>query len=69
MKKRFLRDDGYSKGSDAAAEAYRKKALEFHPDKTLEQAAEDKFKEAAEAYEVLSDQTKAKVRSIWTSGF
>jgi molecular chaperone DnaJ len=46
--KRFL-DIRVFKGSDAAAikKAYRKKALEFHPDKTLEQTAEDKFKEAA----------------------
>ena len=34
--------------------AYRKKALQYHPDKE----AEEKFKEAAEAYEVLSDPQK-----------
>ncbi len=39
--------------------AYRKKAIEFHPDKNLgDKAAEDKFKEAAEAYEVLGDADK-----------
>jgi len=39
--------------------AYRKKAMEFHPDKNQgDPAAETKFKEAAEAYEVLSDATK-----------
>ena len=39
--------------------AYRKKALEFHPDRNKsDPAAETKFKEAAEAYDVLSDGEK-----------
>lgn len=39
--------------------AYRKVAMQFHPDRNPgDKSAEDKFKEAAEAYEILSDQDK-----------
>lgn len=39
--------------------AYKKKAIQYHPDKNPDNPeAEDKFKEAAEAYEILSDEQK-----------
>ena len=42
--------------------AYRQAAIKYHPDRAPDdQAAEEKFKEAAEAYEVLSDHKKRQV--------
>ncbi len=52
---------GVSKGATAEEikKAYRKTALKYHPDRNPDdKAAEEKFKEAAEAYEVLSDPNK-----------
>jgi molecular chaperone DnaJ len=52
---------GVSKGAsaDEIKKAYRKVAMQYHPDRNPgDKSAEDKFKEAAEAYEVLSDQDK-----------
>jgi molecular chaperone DnaJ len=52
---------GVSKSSsaDEIKKAYRKVAMQFHPDRNPgDKEAEDKFKEAAEAYEILSDADK-----------
>src|ERR1700748_689919 len=52
---------GLSKGAsaDEIKKSYRKVAMQFHPDRNPgDKAAEEKFKEAAEAYEVLSDADK-----------
>ena len=61
MKQDFYEILSISKNATAAEikKAYRKKAIEFHPDKNQGDAeAEEMFKKAAEAYEVLSDPDK-----------
>jgi len=61
MKDDFYDILGVSKGASAAEikKAYRKKAIEFHPDKNPgDTTAEEKFKKAAEAYEILSNADK-----------
>ncbi len=48
-----------SANADEIKKAYRKVAMQYHPDRNPgDKSAEDKFKEAAEAYEVLSDADK-----------
>ncbi len=60
-KKDYYEVLGVAKGAekDEIKKAYRKLAMKHHPDKNPgDKSAEGKFKEAAEAYDVLSDDTK-----------
>ena len=63
MGKDYYKILGIAKGAseDDVRKAYRKMALKFHPDKNKSAGAEEKFKEIAEAYEVLSDKRKRDV--------
>ena len=45
-------------GEEDIRKAFRKKAMEYHPDRNKSAGAEDKFKEINEAYQVLSDPKK-----------
>ncbi len=61
MKQDYYDILGVSKGASTSEikKAYRKKAIEFHPDKNPgDSIAEEKFKNAAEAYEILGDSDK-----------
>src|SRR3989339_576356 len=60
MKKDFYDTLGVSKGADKdeIKSAYRKLAMQNHPDRNKSPDAEEKFKEINEAYEVLSNDQK-----------
>src|SRR4249920_1832965 len=61
MKKDFYEILGVSKSvsQDEIKKAYRKVAMQYHPDRNPgDKVSEEKFKEAAEAYEILSDPDK-----------
>ncbi|MCE2789466.1 MAG: molecular chaperone DnaJ [Saprospiraceae bacterium] len=61
MKRDYYEILGVEKTADESAikKAYRKVAMQYHPDRNPDdKEAEEKFKEAAEAYEVLSDPNK-----------
>ena len=49
---------GRSSSEEEIKKAFRKKALELHPDRNKSPDAEEKFKEVNEAYQVLSDPEK-----------
>ena len=50
---------------DEIKRAYRHTALKYHPDRNSgDKEAEENFKEAAEAYEVLSDREKRKIYDL-----
>ncbi len=61
MKQDYYETLGINKGASATEikKAYRKKAIKYHPDKNPDdKTAEENFKKAAEAYEILSDDNK-----------
>ncbi|KAI1883274.1 hypothetical protein AGOR_G00243520 [Albula goreensis] len=63
MGKDYYKILGIQKGAaeEDIKKAYRKQALKWHPDKNKASNAEEKFKEIAEAYEVLSDPKKREI--------
>ena len=67
MTNNYYKTLGVPKGCDAGTikKAYRKMAIKWHPDKNPDNPdAEEKFKEIAEAYEILSDENKRKMYGL-----
>nr|ABE57132.1 heat shock protein Hsp40 [Liriomyza sativae] len=63
MSKDFYKVLGIARtaNDDEIKKAYRKLALKYHPDKNHTPQAEERFKEIAEAYDVLSDKKKREI--------
>ncbi|XP_068130578.1 dnaJ homolog subfamily B member 1-like [Hyperolius riggenbachi] len=63
MGKDYYKILGIAKGAseEDIKKAYRKQALKYHPDKNKDPGAEERFKEIAEAYDVLSDPKKREI--------
>ncbi|KAG8441280.1 hypothetical protein GDO86_006855 [Hymenochirus boettgeri] len=63
MGKNYYSILGISRGAseEDIKKAYRKQALKYHPDKNKDPGAEERFKEIAEAYDVLSDPKKKEI--------
>ncbi|XP_005112000.1 dnaJ homolog subfamily B member 1 [Aplysia californica] len=63
MGKDYYKVLGIARGAseEEIKKAYRKMALKYHPDKNKSPGAEEKFKEIAEAYDVLGDAQKKEV--------
>src|ERR671930_2692583 len=62
-----------SASADEIKKAYRKLAMQYHPDRSPGKESEDKFKDIGEAYAVLSDKEKRaeydKLRDAIASGY
>lgn len=72
MAKDYYATLGVSRGADPkdVKSSYRKLARKYHPDvNPNDKAAEAKFKEVSEAYEVLSDPEKRKLYDQWGSNW
>jgi len=63
MGKDYYKILGVNRGAsdDEIKKGYRKMALKYHPDKNKTTGAEEKFKDVAEAYDVLSDPKKKEI--------
>ena len=61
---------GKSANADELKKAYRKMAMQFHPDRNPgNKEAEQKFKDLSEAYEVLKDENKRAAYDRYRNNF